>query len=234
MKLYKKITIVIPCKNEVDYLPKLIVDISRQSGIKGTKIIIADANSTDGTRHRIAVQSEVYKNLLDIRLIEGGAVSQGRNRGLDLVTTPYTIFIDADVRLTHVDQLQETTRLLKDYGLIGAKLRGNTRASNLAYRLFNLCNLGICLFHPFAVGSFFAVRTDEVRRLGKWDETLVHSEDWELSGKYTPSQYRLCPHPIRVDDRRFKKMGYLGMAKMLITSLIKGSEYRRRDNGYWD
>lgn len=234
MKLHEKITIVIPCKNEQNYLPNLIVDISRQKDIRGTRIIIADAQSTDGTRHRVAMQSMVFKNHLDIQIIEGGAVAQGRNRGLDLVETPYTIFIDADVRLTHTDQLKATTKLLKTHTLIGAGLRGTNFKSTLAYTLFNIINAIISNFRPFAVGSFFATHTATIRQLGKWDETLVHSEDWELSGKYSPTDYTLCPYPIKVDDRRFKKMGYLGMARMLLTSLIRGTDYRKKDNGYWD
>ena len=234
MKLKEKITIVIPCKNEQGYLPNLIVDISRQSDIRGTRIIIADAQSTDGTRHRVQMQQMVFKNHLDIQIIEGGHVSVGRNRGLDLVETPYTVFIDADVRLTHIDQLKATAKLLKSHTLIGAGLRGTNFKSTLAYTAFNIVNAVISNFRPFAVGSFFATHTDKIRALGKWDETLVHSEDWELSGKYSPLEYTLCPHPIKVDDRRFKKQGYLGMAKMLLTSLLRGTPYRRQDNGYWD
>lgn len=234
MKLKEKITIVIPCKNEQNYLPNLIVDISRQTGISGTRVIIADAQSTDGTRHRIRMQQMVFKNHLRIELIEGGPVAQGRNRGLALVQTPYTVFIDADARLTHRDQLQATAKLLKTHTLVGAALRGTNFRSSLAYALFNLCNRILSNFRPFAVGSFFATHTEEIRRLGTWDETLVHSEDWELSGKYSPLAYKLCPHPIQVDDRRFKKQGYFGMAKMMLLSLLRGTDYRRQDNGYWD
>ena len=87
-----KLTIVIPCKNEQDYIHHLLDDLRNQN-IGNTRIIIADA-STDNTRAMI----ERHKGKLNVEVVEGGPVSIAKNNGAKLATTPYILFIDADVR----------------------------------------------------------------------------------------------------------------------------------------
>ena len=92
MLLSNKITIVIPCKNEENYIGWLLLQLRNQL-IGNTRIIIADC-STDNTREVIQAQ----KGRLNIEIIDGGPVSIAKNKGAKLVTTPYILFIDADVR----------------------------------------------------------------------------------------------------------------------------------------
>ena len=65
MKLSDKITIVVPCKNEENYIYHLL-DSLRSQNIGDTKVIIADC-STDNTRQVIKDNS----TLLNIEIIEG-------------------------------------------------------------------------------------------------------------------------------------------------------------------
>ena len=46
-----ELTIVIPAKNEVAMLPRLLESLCRQdyAGMNGTRVLVADAGSTDGT-----------------------------------------------------------------------------------------------------------------------------------------------------------------------------------------
>ena len=90
--LQNKITIVVPCKNEQDYIGHLLMHL-RQQNIGNTRIIIADC-STDDTRKVI----QALKWSLNVEVIEGGPVSVAKNNGAKLVTTPYILFIDSDVR----------------------------------------------------------------------------------------------------------------------------------------
>ena len=77
-----KITIVVPCKNEENYIHHLL-DSLRGQHIGDTRIIIADC-STDGTRQVIRDNSQG----LNVEIIEGGPVSTAKNRGARLVATP--------------------------------------------------------------------------------------------------------------------------------------------------
>ena len=45
-----ELTIVIPCYNEVNYIGKTLMNIGKQVGIKGTRVIVCDGKSTDGTQ----------------------------------------------------------------------------------------------------------------------------------------------------------------------------------------
>ena len=92
MKLSNKITIVVPCKNEENYIHHLLESL-RSQGIGDTRIIIADC-STDDTRRVIKANS----SFLNVEIIDGGPVSVAKNNGARLATTPYILFIDADVR----------------------------------------------------------------------------------------------------------------------------------------
>jgi glycosyltransferase involved in cell wall biosynthesis len=115
-----KITIVIPCKNEQNYIAHLLNDLKNQKNINGVKIYIADA-STDSTRNVIQENS---KNL-DVTIIDGGPVSFAKNNGARLATTPYILFIDADVRFFSNTVIQDTVELLeqKDLDLIGLNIK---------------------------------------------------------------------------------------------------------------
>lgn len=229
-----QLTIVIPAKNEVEYITGLLTDIRCQLNIRGTRVIVADGGSTDKTQDAVKQLSLLYKDSLKIELIEGGTVSQGRNAGLRLVTTPYVLFIDADVRLLDLTQIEETVRLLIRKKLVGAKVicKGSFM-SWFSYKMFNSFNRLMSNFRPFALGSYFGSRVSCINKFGGWDEEVVHSEDWILSKNYSPEEFAFSKYYIQVDDRRFKKSGHFKMMFMLIKSAIMGRRYQTKDNGYW-
>jgi glycosyltransferase involved in cell wall biosynthesis len=230
VQLKNQLTVVIPAYNEEDYIGGILEDLTTQIHAEGVAIYVADGGSTDRTVE-ICMQ---YKKRLNIQVIEGGSVTRGRNAGLEETRTDCVLFIDADVRLTNPFQLFSVWYALGDHTIVGSKLRSSGSAlSGIAYRLFNFVNKIICKKHPFAVGSFSGFRTGRLRKLGGWDESIIHGEDWVLSGKYKPKEFAFCPHHALVDDRRFKRTGYFGMFKLMIMSAWKGEEYMRRDHGYW-
>ena len=73
MKLCDKITIVVPCKNEENYIHHLL-DSLRSQNIDDTRVIIADC-STDTTRQVIKDNSIG----LNVEIIDGGPVSIAKN-----------------------------------------------------------------------------------------------------------------------------------------------------------
>ena len=230
-----EVTIVIPCYNERDYILNLLEDLYSQHGSESLEVIIADANSKDGTRELIRAWS-FDQNRLQVSLIDGGPVSTGRNLGLKLVTTPYVIFIDADVRLKNSGHLLDTLKNLKSGKLLVSSRPRSTSGikSDSVYIAFNIFNRVLSMFKPFALGSYFATTTDYIRSLGGWDESIIHGEDWLLSSQYKPKDFKFSKYPIHVDDRRFRKMGYLRMFMLMVRSAIHGPSYMRKDHGYWD
>lgn len=225
--LEDKITIVVPCKNEQDYIFHLLEHLKIQ-GVGNTKIIIADA-STDNTRQTI----ENHKGNLNVVVIEGGPVSTAKNNGAKLVTTPYILFIDADVRFfksTVISDAVETIDSM-ELDLIGINIKcyDNDIRSIIGFSIFNIVNNILKYFSPFAVGAFMLTRKDKFEEFGGFPEKLSTSEDYFLSRMYSPKKFRIINHYFGQDSRRFKKMGYFGMAQYLIKNYIN-----RNNTAYWD
>ena len=222
-----KITIVIPCKNEENYIPYLLTHLRNQM-IGSTRIIIADC-STDNTREVI----QATKGNLNVEIIDGGPVSVAKNRGARLATTPYILFIDADVRFFKDTVIRDVVRLLerKNLDLVGLNIKcyDADKRAKVGFAVFNVINHTLKYFSPFAVGAFMLTRRDRFEEFGGFPENLLTSEDYFLSKKYSPRKFRIMRHHLGQDSRRFKKMGYLGMGRYLVKNFIN-----RNNREYWD
>jgi glycosyltransferase involved in cell wall biosynthesis len=227
MKLCDKITIVVPCKNEENYIHHLLESL-RQQNIGDTRIIIADC-STDNTRQVIKDNS----SSLNVEIIEGGPVSLAKNNGARLVTTPYVLFIDADVRFFKDTAISDSVEAIEsnDLDLVGLNIKSydNDIRAIIGFTIFNIINHVLKYFSPFAIGAFMLTRKDRFEELGGFPEKTVTSEDYFLSRMYDPKKFKIVNHHFGQDSRRFKKMGYFGMATYLIKNFIN-----RNNKKYWD
>jgi glycosyltransferase involved in cell wall biosynthesis len=227
MKLSEKITIVVPCKNEEEYIAHLLASLRLQK-IGNTRIIIADC-STDNTRQIIKDNS----SNLNVEIIEGGPVSIAKNNGARLATTPYILFIDADVRFFEPTVIEDAVDEMecKNLDLIGLNIKcyDNDLRTIIGFSLFNVVNNILKYFTPFAVGAFMLTRRDRFKELGGFPEKFATSEDYFLSRMYSPKKFRILNHYFGQDSRRFKKMGYFGMAAYLIKNFIN-----RNNKKHWD
>ena len=227
MKLSDKITIVVPCKNEEDYIPYLLSHLRRQL-IGDTRIIIADC-STDNTRE--VIQST--KGNLNVEIIDGGPVSIAKNKGAQLVTTPYILFIDADVRFFKNSVIRDSVNELEsnNLDLIGLNIKcyDKDKRARIGFMLFNLINNIMKRKVPFAVGAFMLTRKDKFEEFGGFAEKYGTSEDFFLSKMYDPKKFKLLKDHFGQDSRRFQKMGYFGMAWYLIKNF-----WNRNNESYWN
>ena len=221
------ITIVVPCKNEENYIHHLL-DSLRAQDIGDTRIIIADC-STDNTRQVIKDNSDK----LNIEIINGGPVSIAKNNGARLVTTPYILFIDADVRFFKTTVIQDAVDKIESMNLdligLNIKCYDQDLRAKIGFTAFNLINHTLKYFSPFAVGAFMLTRRDRFEELGGFPEKFSTSEDYFLSRMYSPRKFRIIKHHFGQDSRRFKKMGYMGMAKYLVKNFVN-----RNNKAYWD
>jgi glycosyltransferase involved in cell wall biosynthesis len=222
-----KITIVVPCKNEENYIHHLL-DALRSQNIGNTRIIIADC-STDNTRQVIKDNSVG----LNVEIIEGGPVSIAKNNGARLVTTPYILFIDADVRFFKDNVICDAVNEIEsnDLDLVGLNIKSydNDLRAIVGFIIFNVINHVLKYFSPFAIGAFMLTRRDKFEELGGFPEKTVTSEDYFLSRMYSPKKFKIVKHYFGQDSRRFKKMGYFGMGWYLIKNFIN-----RNNKSYWD
>ena len=222
-----KITIVVPCKNEENYIHHLLDSLHRQN-IGDTRIIIADC-STDNTRQ--VIKDNIGS--LNVEIIDGGPVSIAKNNGSRLVTTPYILFIDADVRFFKDTAISDSVDIIEsdDLDLIGLNIKSydNDLRAIIGFTIFNVINHVLKYFSPFAIGAFMLTRREKFEELGGFPEKTVTSEDYFLSRMYSPKKFKIVNHYFGQDSRRFKKMGYFGMAAYLIKNFIN-----RNNKQYWD
>src|SRR6202051_1657185 len=95
MNTTHELTIVIPAKNEARLIPRLLTSLTMQdySKMSSTKVLVADANSTDGTPEIVLS----FRDRLDVSVIRGGMPSVGRNLGAARAESDYVIFLDGDL-----------------------------------------------------------------------------------------------------------------------------------------
>ena len=223
----EELSIVIPCKNEENYIGNLLTDLASQKDIEGVAIYIADA-STDNTPSII----ESHKQNLNITVVEGGPVSKAKNNGAEQVTTPYLLFIDSDVQFFSDTVIADTLTQMKsqELDLIGLNIRCYDKEilAKIAFSVFNIVNNIMKHWLPFAVGAYMLTRTEKFRELGGFPEKYPTSEDFFLSNMYDPKKFAIPKHYFGQDSRRFKKMGYFGMTWYLIKNFLN-----RNNEKHW-
>ncbi len=236
--LSQQLTIVIPTYNEEKYIAQTLYAIASQSGTHKVKIIIADAKSTDNTR--TIAETNGFELGLDLEIIDGGLPAVGRNEGAKLATTPYILFLDADITFTNRYAIKEAFGEISTgkYQMVGTTPIYKGAMDIRAFIMFGLNKYITWLLsktEPFAIGGFTMVNRQVFNRLGGYDEKAKQSEDWLLSKKIPPRKFKLIPELVTQDNRRFKRYGYFSMVKLLYNNWKNrnNTQYFYEDQGYW-
>jgi glycosyltransferase involved in cell wall biosynthesis len=226
-------SIIIPCKNEENYIGNLLESIQNQTVVNSqTPIFIADANSTDNTLSII----NSYKEKLNIKVIEGGYPSVGRNRGAALAKTKYLLFLDADVRLGGENFIKKAINLAnhKDLFLVTSYIKcpeGNLfdKFFWLIYGLFLIMNK---IVGPVSAGMMMFCNREFFNSVGGFDEHIILGEDVEMAKAAPRNKFGVINAHILIDNRRFQKMGYI---KTILSYVLAFSskKFRYRQNTYY-
>ena len=236
--MQKLLTIVIPCKNEEKYIARTLYAITTQKGINNTKIIIADANSTDDT---LKIINEIKNQLnIDLDVIKGGSPSVGRNLGAKLTKTPYILFLDADVTFTKPNAIKKALRLLTShkYDMVSTTpvyLGEKDWKASFIFWINKWITIVLSYKKPFAIGGFTMVCKNLFDKLGGYNEKVTQSEDWIFSKQVNPKKFKIIPDLMTQDNRRFKKYGYWKMIKLIWINWINRNniEHFYKDQNYF-
>jgi glycosyltransferase involved in cell wall biosynthesis len=97
-KKQTKVTVVTPVYNAEKYLRKTIESVINQSiGLENIEYILVDDCSTDSSREILLEYSSKYDNVIAVFLeCNTGTPGQPRNLGIQLSTSKYITFLDAD------------------------------------------------------------------------------------------------------------------------------------------
>jgi glycosyltransferase involved in cell wall biosynthesis len=232
-----ELTIVIPAKNEAKLIPRLLTSLTTQdySKMSSTKVLVADANSTDGTPEIVMG----FRERLNVSVIRGGMPSVGRNQGAAQAESQYVLFLDADIELADpslvrqcVDRAQRgqlqcvTTNIL---------CRDGSWIDRLFYAGNDFFQYLSCLHRPFATGMFMLFDLKKFRELGGFHEQVLFAEDYLLSQQVERKRFAIVRGGVYTTNRRFKRMGHLKVGWLFLKTAMNfwNENYFLRDHKYW-
>jgi glycosyltransferase involved in cell wall biosynthesis len=228
----EQITIVIPCKNEKDNIYECISFIAKQTGIAGTKVIIADTSDDTDSLYWLNVVKNDFKYSLDIQIIEGGFPAKARLNGSVFVTTPYILFLDADIMLQDKFVLGECLAYNTDLVTVPFQTE---KGFNWIFRLFDIQQrISNLIGSPFAVGGFQLWKTEAYWKTGGYDETHLFAEDYWVSQKAKVMKIHNTKG-VWTSARRFKKKGFFYMFILSIKCYINrnNTDFFKNHQNYW-
>lgn len=198
------LSIVIPTLNEEKYLPGLLESIKGQN-FKDYEIIVADAGSEDRT-------VEIARSF-GCRVVKGGRLPRGRNKGAEVAKGDFILFLDADSRLEK-DSLNELLKEFKRRKLVVAGCLfepfGQKKKWRILYTIF--FNLPLLLSQRFLphLAAFILVKKGIHQKIGGFNEDIKILEDCEYArraaklGKFGILRSR----KFFYSQRRFKEEGF--------------------------
>jgi glycosyltransferase involved in cell wall biosynthesis len=233
MELSKLLTIVIPCKNEGITINQTLSLLNFQNGIDGVKVIVADS-SDDGTTYHLENRNRDYFNL---DIIQGGLPSKARNKGAERATTPFILFMDADMMILDTNLLQECMDIIMNerLDLLTTKVRTTNGKYNYVFRTFDLIQGITKYITPFCLGGFMLIRKSTFITLNGFDEDAKVAEDYLLSKQIKTNKFKVYRKTIFTLPRRFENKGLWYMTKLMIQSFTNRNNkgYFSNHNSYW-
>ncbi len=172
------ISIVIPAKDEADYLPRLLAALDRQTR-KPDEVIVADADSIDETAD-IARRNGAH-------VVSGGLPSVGRNSGAAVATSDLIFFVDADAVFLSDDflaaALAEFERRGLDIATCDVAPIGGNAFDRFAHGFYNRYVRAWGRLLPHAPGFCILVRKSLHEAINGFDESIVFCEDHDYVGR---------------------------------------------------
>jgi cellulose synthase/poly-beta-1,6-N-acetylglucosamine synthase-like glycosyltransferase len=228
-----QLTVVIPSKNEgLKLLNTLRYLVSQYIQCR---IIIAD--SSTGGRFS-STRNLVGTFYPDVEVVEGGLPAVARNNGAKLVTTPYILFLDADMELRDSKLIHKALQLAikKDLDLVTCRFKTTTGDYNWVYRIFDVIQIISWITKPFAIGGFMLFKTETFNQLGGFNEEDKIAEDYHLSQKVRPRKFSIINRYVHTSSRRFRNKGVWYMIKLAWSSWLNrnNDNWYKQDYGYWD
>lgn len=203
--------------------------------MNATRVFVADAGSTDNT----AEIATSFADRLKISVIPGGLPSVGRNGGAALATTPYVLFIDADMELadeTLLRRAMEKMTRRKLHCLTTNIACSNGTAMDMAlYSGNNVVQWLSGFAAPFSTGMFMLFEKAKFDELCGFNEHALYAEDYLLSKQVSPARFGIVTGKIYTTNRRFKKMGHGKIVRLFLKTALNSynESYFMRDHNYW-
>jgi glycosyltransferase involved in cell wall biosynthesis len=203
--------------------------------MSSTRVLVADANSTDGTPEIVLG----FRDRLNVSVIRGGMPSVGRNQGAAQAESSYVLFLDADIELADTSLVGHCVERARREQLHCVTTNILCRDGNWIDRLFYTANDCFqylsCLHRPFATGMFMFFDRKKFWELGGFHEQVLFAEDYLLSQQVERKRFGIVRGGVYTTNRRFKKMGHLRVGWLFLKTALNywNPSYFLRDHKYW-
>jgi glycosyltransferase involved in cell wall biosynthesis len=203
--------------------------------MSSTRVLVADANSTDGTPEIVLS----FRDRLNVSVIPGGMPSVGRNLGAAQADTPYVLFLDADIELAETYLVRRCLEKAKarQLHLVSTNIlcREGNWVDQLFYRGNDVFQYLSWLHRPFATGMFMLFNTQKFRELGGFNEQIHYAEDYRLSQQIDRMRFTIVRGGVYTTNRRFQRMGHLRVGWLFLWTFLNfwNEKHFLRDHKYW-
>ena len=234
MNLNDLLTIVIPCKNEKEVVSKTLDILNYQTNIRGVKVIVCDSSDDEYTNLLLFNKPEYN---FELKITDGGLPAIARNNGFKLVSTPYVLFMDADIFLLDSEVLNKTVLKIQneDLDLVSVRFRTTNGDYNYVYKVFDVLQKLSMFISPFCLGGFMLTKTSKFIEIGGFDEEVKIAEDYVYSKQIKRNKFKILNGLIYTLPRRFHNKGLWYMTKLMIGSVLNtnNKEYFKDSKSYW-
>ena len=236
------LSIVIPTKNEGQYIGRTLAQFAGYLEKYHLEIIVSDANSTDGTVD--IVQRYQAETMGRIRLVQRAGkqnIAIGRNFGAAHATGDLLFHTDADVHIPHPDRFfQAVLARFEQPDVVAATVpiwvyKTESKINDRLYHLFmnSVIRLSFTAGVYLAKGECQLIRCPVFQKIGGYNERLVAGEDCNLFYRlhkegHLAFLHRVCVHH---SPRRFRQYGYVQVSWIYLREglslLFRGRSYAK-------
>jgi glycosyltransferase involved in cell wall biosynthesis len=203
--------------------------------MSSTRVLVADANSTDGTPEIV----RSFRDVLNVSVIPGGMPSFGRNQGARMAESKYVLFMDADIEPASASLIRDAVELAQRKQLqcvtTNILCRGGNLIDKTMYLTNNLFQHLSRMHRPFSTGMFMLFDRERFQQLGGFHEQVQFAEDYLLSSQVARSKFGIVRGGVYTTNRRFQRMGHFRVARLFVKTAFNfwNQNFFLRDHKYW-
>lgn len=183
------LSVVIPVRNRAHLVGRTLQSLAEQT-VRPAAILLVDNGSTDSTVEVLNSWAAGRSNV-EVLIEPRPGAAYARNAGLARVRTPYVLFFDSDDQMPprHIEEVAAAIRAnnqpdILEFESVFINSEGKRKLSPLR----GGDELANHIFHATLSTQRYSVKTELVRRVGGWNESLLGWDDMELGVRLLASR----------------------------------------------
>ena len=177
----KKVSVVVPCRNEEDNIPSLVENLVQCYGDYIHEVILVDDNSRDQTAEVITRLQEKDPRIRLIRREMPNGVGRTLREGFSAVTGEYVLMMDCDFQHIMPELTGLFDAVVEDADVaIGSRFSRNSVLLNYAFTKI-LANRGFHIIANLLLGKHFRDATNNLKLMKRKVLDHIHLESHDFA-----------------------------------------------------